>query len=55
MAQTVFEHLKKELQLDVDSATACIAQGGVKSYEDYKRTVGKIEGLSLALSLITDL
>tara|TARA_B100001778_G_scaffold334862_1_gene348415 strand:- start:3508 stop:3720 length:213 start_codon:yes stop_codon:yes gene_type:complete len=42
------KYLYKRLKEREENLTSALAAGGVKSWEEYKMTVGEIRGLSLA-------
>ena len=42
------KYLYKKLKEREDNLTSALSAGGVKSWEEYKMTVGEIRGLSLA-------
>ena len=42
------KYLYKRLKESEENLTSALAAGGVKSWEEYKMTVGEIRGLSLA-------
>ena len=42
------KYLYKRLKEREENLTSALASGGVKSWEEYKMTVGEIRGLSLA-------
>tara|TARA_Y100000992_G_scaffold301189_1_gene271467 strand:- start:1012 stop:1224 length:213 start_codon:yes stop_codon:yes gene_type:complete len=42
------KYLYKKLKEREENLTSALAAGGVKSWEEYKMTVGEIRGLSLA-------
>lgn len=47
--------LVKELQREVDNYTGDLARGQPLSYDEYRRMVGLIQGLNLAIDRINDL
>lgn len=47
--------LKKILQEEINNYSGDLARGQPTTYDEYKRLVGKIQGLELAMQYVTDL
>ena len=52
---TEFEYLTKQLAERTNQLTEALAEGAVKSFDEYKQLVGEIRGLSFAQLSINDL
>ena len=55
MAKTVFDVLKTEIEQEISSASDAITSGAAKDFPQYKELTGRIQGLRLAMRLISDL
>jgi hypothetical protein len=50
-----FGKYQKEIQQTIDEKRYAVSQGGVDSFDDYKKLCSEINGLELALSIFRDL
>ena len=55
MPTTVFDVLRKNINLQIKDATGLLIGGGVKDFTQYKDTTGFIRGLNSCLREIDDL
>lgn len=47
--------LKLQLEEEINNYTGDLARGQPQTYDEYKRMVGRIQGLQLAIDRMTDL
>ena len=52
--ETVYTHIIKKVQEEIDAISDHLSSGRPTNFEEYQRLVGKIEGLSIARELLQE-
>ena len=52
--ETIYTHIIKKVQEEMDIVSNYLSSGRPKNFEEYQRLVGKIEGLSISKELLEE-
>ena len=54
MTDPLIDDINLKINREITALTDNLARGGATNYKDYKRMVGMIKGLNMALDIIAD-